>query len=157
MFFIEVLKYMKKAKNILLIAVLLITFGLWGCDPSQECVDVKKAYVDFYIYPNSTEYQELNAINGWVHLTAPNPSKGIIVYRYSHNLFMAYERTCPHDKNNPHAIVSVDEKTGMFAKDTICNTRYIITDGYPLDGPGICPLTQYKTSFDGERLRIYSY
>ncbi len=147
-----------KIKKYILFTVLFSTIvSLWSCSGSDECKQLEIGYVDFYIYPNSTEYQELNVINGWVHLTAPPPSKGIIVYRYSNNSFMAYERTCPHDKNNKHAIVTVDEETGMFAKDTVCNTRYIITDGYPLDGPGVCPLTQYKTSYDGERLRIYSY
>jgi len=144
-----------------IIKTIVITFGIiaflipYSCEDTKKCPRIETGPVDITIFPNSTEYQELNVIGGWVHLTSRPPSKGIIVYRSSQDEFMAYERSCPYHPENPDARVTVDEDFGNIAKDTVCGSLFILTDGYPIDGPASCPLTQYNTSYDGVRLRIF--
>jgi|LZCG01.1.fsa_nt_gb nitrite reductase/ring-hydroxylating ferredoxin subunit len=144
-------KYKKPGKFILT-AILLIFLA--GCDENQHCKRIETGPVNIIIYPNSTEYQQLNVPGGWLYLTAYPPSKGILVYRYSNYEFRAYERTCPYDPEDPNAIILADS-SGLFAYDTVCGSRFLLTDGYPIDGPAQCPLTQFYTSYDGNKLRIY--
>ncbi|MDZ7774787.1 MAG: hypothetical protein U5L09_03800 [Bacteroidales bacterium] len=97
----------KKARKIITIPALLLILILWqGCSDYQQCKRIETGPVDITIYPNSTEFQELNVVNGYVHLTSRPPSKGIIVYRYSQDQFKAYERSCPHAPDNPDAVVT---------------------------------------------------
>lgn len=138
-----------------LILSLSILFSV-GCGDEKHCKQYADIPVNISINPNSTEYQELNNVGGWVYLTARKPSKGIIVYRSTLNHFQAYERTCPHDPENPDAILEVDEETVLFAYDSVCGSRFILTDSYPFDGPAQCPMMQYRTSYDGQTLRIYN-
>lgn len=149
---------MKIEKNnwIRAVSAAILFLGLcWGCSDYQQCKRIETGPVDITIYPNSTEYQELNVSGGWVHLTSRHPSKGIIVYRNSQNDFKAYERACPHAPEDPDAIVSVEQDNGMAASDSVCGTRFLLVDGHPFDGPEPCPLTEYRTDYDGYRLRIY--
>jgi|AntRauTorcE11898_2_1112593.scaffolds.fasta_scaffold01575_8 nitrite reductase/ring-hydroxylating ferredoxin subunit len=146
----------KKARKIITIPALLLTLLLWqGCSDYQQCKRIETGPVDITIYPNSTEFQDLNVVNGYVHLTSRPPSKGIIVYRYSQDQFKAYERSCPHAPDNPDAVVTVEEDNGMVATDSVCGTRFLLIDGSPFEGPESCPLTEYRTDYDGFRLRIY--
>lgn len=147
---------MKVRKFFVLIAATALFANFFtGCSDKEQCKRIQTGPLDITIYPNATEYQELNVVNGYVHLTGRPPGKGIIVYRFSQDVFKAYERSCPHAPNDAEAIVTVDEESGMFAYDSICQTRFLLTDGYPFDGPTPCPLTEYRTSYDGSRLRIY--
>lgn len=134
----------------------ILFFLAASCGKDNNCKMFAETPVNITIYPNSTEYQELNTVTGWVYLTAPRPSRGIIVYRSSLNQFKAYERTCPHDPQEPGAILQVDKETVLFAYDTVCNSRFILTNGTPFDGPSKCPMREYRTSYDGNRLRIYN-
>lgn len=148
---------MKLRKISAQIFVLLVVgvFTLNSCDKNQQCRRIETGPVDITIYPNSTEYQDLSVVNGWLYLTGRAPSMGIIVFRNSQNSFKAYERTSPANPNNPDARLVVDEETEMFAYDSISDTRYLLTDGYPFGGNESCPLTEYYTSYDGFKLRIF--
>ncbi|MBQ2187900.1 MAG: hypothetical protein IKQ09_00395 [Bacteroidales bacterium] len=109
--------------------------------------------IDFVIYPNTLEYQELNVVGGWMYLTAPLPSYGIIVYKKSYDEFMAYDRkplinneSCPNNRLDVDLPFVVDECNDM---------RYNILDGFNLNGDGT-HLYWYQTEFDGTALRIYN-
>ena len=127
-----------------------------SCDKENQCTILADVPVNITIYPNSTEYQELNTVNGWLYLTARKPSKGIIVFRAGPDRFKAYERTCPHGPENPDARLQVDEETALIAYDTVCGSRFVLTTGQPFDGPAQCPMKEYKTSYNGNELRIYN-
>jgi len=147
---------MKTPRTFTILVVSFFMIFNAGCGDEKHCQQYSDVPVNITIYPNSTEYQELNTVNGWLYLTAPRPSKGIIVYRTGLDHFRAYDRTCPHDPENPDAILQVDKETVLFAYDTVCGSRFILTSGYPLDGPAKCPMIQYRTSYDGNRLRIFN-
>ncbi len=93
---------------------LFVFFFICGCGKDEQPpIDV--GYVNLTIYPNSTEYIQLNSPGGYVYLYAEPPSRGIIAYRLSSNEFKAYERTPTYKKDNCgiYNRVIVDE-SGFF-------------------------------------------
>ncbi len=94
---------MKQRTNFLsrlfLAALVVCFFFICGCGKDEQPpIDV--GYVNLTIYPNSTEYIQLNSPGGYVYLYAEPPSRGIIAYRLSSNEFKAYERTPTYKKDN---------------------------------------------------------
>ena len=72
---------------------------------------------------------------------------GIIVYRYSENLFYAYDRTCTYQVEN-HTAVKLEDNS--FAKCPACHSVFILAgDGLPTTaGPAKYPLKKYTTTFN---------
>jgi len=134
-------------------AVLAMIFAV-SCNSKPENPNVPEIDINFTIYPNSMEYYELNVVGGWMYVTAPLPSRGIIIYRYNIDEFRAYERMAP---NYPYACdnnrLFVDFP---FIMDTCSNYKYSILDGSIIEGGDGYPVTQYFTSFDGSALRVYN-
>ena len=110
-------------------------------------------HIDFTIYPNSIEYQELNATGGRMYLTGSGDSYGIIVYRSQPDEFMAYDRkpvilndACPNNRLKEEGFYIIDE----------CNDfKYLIINGYNMNGDGTHPYW-YITSYDGTTLRVHN-
>jgi hypothetical protein len=141
-----------------------IVLGLFllqvSCKKDNNAVD-PPANVNITINPNTTEYQELNTVGGWMYLPLnliPPQSRGIIVYRITQNEFMAYDRTPPYE---PDQCCTVDACTALivsmpFVNDTCTGSQYQILDGVPIDGPSNIPLIRYTTYYDGLVLQIIS-
>jgi hypothetical protein len=119
--------------------------------------------MDITIDPNSTIYQELNIVGGWVYLDeydgAESPSRGVIVYRLSIDQFMAYERTPPFKPdsccNLAKTICSALVVDFPYVKDTCTISTYNIMDGSPLSGPSSMSLSMYVTEYYGSLLYIH--
>ena len=147
-------------KGLVLAVVLSLVFTVAcnkGEDPNS---DIPYANINVVINPNSTLYQELNIIGGWMYYPYVNaPSRGLIIYRLSLDQFMAYERTPPVNSNacvNPESGLStylVVDDYYPFVYDTCSDYSYQIIDGSPIE-PATIPLKQYYTSFDGMNLYI---
>lgn len=128
-----------------------------GDDPNS---DIPYAHINVVINPNSTLYQELNIIGGWMYYPYVNPpSRGLIIYRLTQDDFLAFERTPPVNSNG-----CCDLETGLcthlivddyfpFVYDTCSEYSYQIIDGSPIS-PATVPLKQYFTSYDGLNLYI---
>lgn len=124
-----------------------------SCNSKPENPNIPEINIDFTIYPNTLEYQELNTVGGWMYVTAPPPSYGIIIYRYNIDEFKAYERMAP---NEPYACPNNRLYVELpFVIDSCLNYKYSILDGSLFEGTGY-PLTQYFTQFDGQALRVYN-
>ena len=124
-----------------------------SCNSKPDNPNSPEISLNFVIYPNSIEFQELNAVGGWMYVTAPLPSYGIIVYRYHVDEFRAYERMAPNEPYacpNNRLIVQLP-----YVVDTCLDYKYSILDGSIIEGTGY-PLTQYFTQYDGTALRIYN-
>ena len=115
--------------------------------------------VNIQIFPNSTQYLDLNATGGFVYLTANFPSRGIIVYRIEPSAFIAFERTCPHDPNacceGSQCSRLIVEDSRLTILDPCCESVYLILDDSNISGPSQYPLKQYHTSYDGVTLHIF--
>lgn len=131
----------------------LLSVFVFSCNSKPENPNVPEISINFTIYPNTLEYQELNIVGGWMYVTAPLPSYGIIIYRYNLDEFRAYERMAPND---PHACPdSRLEVDFPYVVDPCLGYKYSILDGSLIEGEGY-PLTQYFTQFDGTALRVYN-
>ena len=144
---------MKKYHIILLSILLLFAFSILSSSDKNEKQQglIPNVYVSFELYPNS-----INPIpvSTWIYVNDEG-YKGIIVYRYDQNTFLAYERCCPYDPEKNCAIVEADESS-ITAVDSCCMSRFLLTDGSPYSGPATLPLKQYQTYYDGMVLRVYN-
>lgn len=137
-------------------------FGITSCN-DDDVPPIQTGYVNITIYPNSTEYIDLNSSGGYAYINANEPSRGILVYRVTFDEFKAFERTPTYMPDScciwtPEKICSkvlVDE-TGLFVVDTCSGSKWLILDGSVQNGPAKYSLYTYQTNYDGTTLRIYN-
>jgi nitrite reductase/ring-hydroxylating ferredoxin subunit len=122
-----------------------------SCKKETQPTEIPYVYVNFSLNPNSTQYIELNVVNGWE--TVYGGYNGILIFRKSLDEFSAFERACPYDPLTAGAQVKVD-KSGITCYCPVCGSKYIMTDGTPYEGPSHYPLKQYATYYDGAMLYI---
>ena len=108
-------------------------------------------YVNFTIDPNSPMYSNLNTVGGYEYLVGGY--RGVVVFRYSWDEFFAYERACPKDNE---AAVVVDTASSVILICPKCGSKFIYTDGTPVEGPAKSPLRSYSTHYDGNVLHVYN-
>jgi nitrite reductase/ring-hydroxylating ferredoxin subunit len=140
------------SRSIKLLFPLVLLVVLAACHKDKQSPTIPYVYVNITLYPN-TLTSDYIPVSGWVYSTGGY--RGLIIYRMTENEFMAYERTCPYDPDKATSRVEV-ESSGITAVDSCCGSRYILTDGSPIKGPSGYPLQQYRTSYDGEHLRIFN-
>lgn len=114
--------------------------------------------VNIYIYKNTPEFFNLMVAGGWIYKAGG--TSGLIVYRIAQNEtngdFVVFERNCPHEGGtNINAIVKV-QNDNITAKDTICGSKFYITNGSVINGPSAYPLKAYNTTYDGTVLHIFN-
>jgi hypothetical protein len=143
--------------------VLLLIF-LSSCDKNNDDRQPLPP-TNVTIDPNSTIYQPLNVVGGWMYLGEQDgvepPSRGIIVYRLAYEQFLAYERTPPFKPDsccNPSKTVCTSlivDNYFPFVMDTCTMSKFLILDGSPVEGPTSLPLGMYITEYYGELLYIH--
>lgn len=136
-----------------LVFFLILVFFLSNSSCKKDDQNVPNVPVSISLYTTDPEFNDLNSVGGWIYLIGG--SRGILVYRFSMDEFMAYDRHCTYTPDQSCALVSVDQ-SGVIAKDDCCGSRFLITDGTVLEGPASQPLKQYSTYFNGNLLRIYN-
>lgn len=139
-----------RVKLIRISAVLLLTISFLSCGKDENRDLIPYIYVNFTMYPNTIDFI---ATGQWVYVSGGY--KGIIIYRPQEDEFMAYERACPYDPLTENGRVQV-ETSGLIAIDTVCGSRFLLTDGSPIEGPASIPLKQYRTSWDGYALQVFN-
>ncbi len=142
-------------KRMIFYIILFTTFSLLSCDKQKENNPVPYKYINIFLNPNSTQYQDLNTVGGWVYLTDGVGGKGLIVYRLAIDQFVAFDRTCTYDPDIIDAVVDV-EASGLTLIDSVCGSKFLIIDGSVTNGPATIGLKQYFTDYDGQMLHIYS-
>ncbi len=139
---------LRKILFLFLLSFVFLSFNSCGKDENETSIPY--VYVDFLLYPNTLDYI---ADGQWAYVSGGY--KGIIIYRPMNDQFMAYERACPFDPLVEGARIEV-ESSGIIAVDSVCGSRFLLTDGTPIAGPAGIPLKQYRTSYDGYVLRVYN-
>jgi len=145
----EMRKFLKIS---IIFGVVLTTFFVVSCNRKLDNQIIINTPINFRIYPNSLEYQDLNVTGGFMYLNGEGDSYGIIVYRSQPEEFRAYDRKpfynekCPNNRLYVKLPLIIDE----------CNNyEYLILDGYNVNGDGT-HIYWYKTEYDGTELRIYN-
>ncbi len=135
-------------KKLLLIGLLL---AFYACRNRDGVIP----YVPFDININiqNPQYNKLNGLGGWVYVSAG--SRGLIVFRSDFNTFVALDRHSTYKPERTCAIVFVDDNN-ITATDTCSGSVFQLMDGSPMNGPATIGLQQYRTSFDGNIIRIWN-
>ncbi|HEX8514665.1 MAG TPA: hypothetical protein VF868_00595 [Bacteroidia bacterium] len=136
-----------------LIYILLTVAVITGCKKENNNSNIENTPVDIYLYANNPSFVNLSVVGGWVYITGG--VRGILVYRKSNSEFMAYDRNCTYQPNEPCATVVVDV-SNIEAVDTCCHSRFSIYDGSVFQGPAAAPLKSYSTTYNGSVLHIYN-
>jgi hypothetical protein len=100
-------------------------------------------------------YTDLNGAGGWAYVNGG--IKGIIVYRQSYDVFVAFERQSPEDPENTCESGLVPNTDNFLQLDDPCsNASFSLYDGSPIAGSD-WGLRQYQCAWNGSNLlRIYN-
>ncbi|MCF8219359.1 MAG: Rieske (2Fe-2S) protein [Bacteroidales bacterium] len=135
-----------------IILFLIIPF-FTQCDKENEHNPIPNVHVNINLDISSTLYSDLNIIGNHAYITGGY--RGIVVYRMSNDEFVAYDRACPYDHEDPEARVDVEDN-GLTLIDSTCMSRFLLLDGSVVEGPAKRSLKNYRTNFDGNNLFIYN-
>lgn len=125
-----------------------ILFASCNKDPRNDVIPYVPVNINIYV--TDPAFFELSVIGGFSYIAGG--SKGIIVYRQTQDLFLAFDRHCTY---NVDAGCSVQTDSSLvFLEDTCCNSSFLLYDGTVSSGPASIPLKQYATYFDGNVLQI---
>ena len=108
------------------------------------------AYNSILTVGNAIQINNSDNINGYCCGV-----RGVIIYHYSINEYIAYERNCTFQPNNACAQIHLDNSM-IFATDSCCNSKFLLLDGSVIEGPAINPLKTYNTSFDGTFINVFN-
>ncbi|MEA3450631.1 MAG: hypothetical protein U9Q83_01865 [Bacteroidota bacterium] len=129
---------MKLFTKILFFSLMLST--IYCKSPENK---IPYVFVDITINLDKPEYFELNAIGNYIYVYGG--VSGIVVYRDSRDVFIAYERACPYDPECGRVVVIANEYKLV---DTCCGSEFSLTlDGAVLKGPSELSLRKYKTYY----------
>lgn len=128
---------------------LLVT--LFACEKTPTN-GVPNVYVNIALDLNSPSFQALNAVGGAVQITGG--AKGIIVYRFSQDEYLAYDRTCTYLPDRADSRVGLDS-TLINAVDSSCGSKFELNSGSALKGPASAPLQRYITSLNETGNTLY--
>lgn len=112
--------------------------------------NIPYVYVYYKVYPNTLD-SDLSISHSKSFIRVGY--RGLVVYRFAMDQFMAYDRACTFDSENLKSIITVDA-TGVIATCPVCGSQYNLYDGYPIKGPAKNPLLKYQTSWDGNTLVV---
>jgi hypothetical protein len=95
-------------------------------------------------------YADLNGVGGWCYVNGG--IKGIIVYRQSYDVFVAFDRQSPEDPENTCAAgLETNENNFLQLDDPCSNAQFSLYDGSPISGSE-WGLRRYETVWDGSNL-----
>ena len=134
--------------------ILLLPF-CFSCKKKNKNHPIPSIPIDITIDLTLPSYTALNGVGGWCYVNGG--IKGIIVYRMSPDVFVAWERQSPEDPENTCATaLTPDEENFLELVDACSGARFSLYDGSPVSGSE-WGLRQYQTLWDGSNLlRIYN-
>ena len=98
---------------------------------------------------------ELGGVGSAIYTETEYGIRGIIIYHYNTNEYIAYERACSFKpSDNCESVQLNNEKNPSYLVDKCCNSKFLIENGIPFDGPALRALKQYYTEFDGTYINI---
>jgi hypothetical protein len=133
----------------LLAVIIIFLMVVAGCNKDNRPI-IPYVYVNLQLYPNTMDYIP---IGGYIY--RPEGYRGIVIYRILLDEFAVYERCCPFDPEKTGARITVDA-SNITCIDSVCMSKFVLTDGTPYGGPSPYSLMQYRWNYDGEVLNIYN-
>lgn len=134
----------------------LLTFIIAGALIQSRCNDpnqyIPYVPVDFSINVNLPNYMDLSVPSG--HILVNGGSKGIILYRYTLDDFVALDRHATADI--PAGCQVQVAEDGLMLIDPCGNSEWLIIDGSVVSGDATLPLHRYATQWTPPILRVYN-
>ena len=122
-----------------------------SCHKDRAC-DTPIGDANFTLDLRMPSAETLGMIGGYVYVNGGN--KGVCVAHPSDYEYNAFERTCPNDHDV--AVEMEAESGGLVLKCPKCGSRFLTTDGAPLEGSSTsCNLYKYECSADGWLVNVW--
>ena len=138
-----------RIKNTFNFLLLLVLIGSCQPDLSDDPIPYQN-FPPIEINLSLPEYVSLATDGGYIYINSGGV-RGIILYRKSSNVYLAYERNCSYQPAS--ACATVDTEI-TYMKDSCCGSLFNYSDGKPIGGPAWRPLQQYRTNLSGTTLTI---
>ncbi|MBE0674939.1 MAG: hypothetical protein IH591_09790 [Bacteroidales bacterium] len=144
----------------------ILFISVQGCEKDKNDV-IPDVYVDFYIDLGDPEFASLIAPGNYALVNALTNNlgqpaagfsgNGIIIYHAEPGVFLAFDRTCPHDYVTDGSAIKLNVD-GIYAVCPVCGTNYALPSyGTPSSGPGRYPLKNYRTSYNPPLLHVWNH
>lgn len=136
----------------MLILVIVVTF--LGCKSTRRN-PIPNIPFDITINITLPAYIDLQNVGSYAYVTGG--SKGLVVYRMSYDLFVAFDRHSPAEASfNCDQPLTPREENFLELSDSCSTARFSLLDGSAIEGSDV-GLRQYLTHFDGaNKVRIYN-
>jgi len=115
------------------------------CEKDSEENPVDPTYVNFTIYLNDPEFQDLKIVGNYMFIRQGGAD--VVVYRATLDDFYVYDRLCTHEADQS-CLVQRDTNS-VVVNCPCCDSKYILVDGSVLDPPAIHPLRPYNATYEG--------
>ena len=135
------------ATLLLLSQLALSACGSGSTDPSPQ---IPYTIVNELLNLTDQQNANLRFDNGVV--THAGGLRGLVVTRQSAGTYLAFDRTCSYQPENPCARVHIDASR-LFLVDSCCGSKFDL-QGQPLAGPASRPLRRYATALSGNLLTV---
>jgi hypothetical protein len=141
-----------KIQNILILIMLLI---LTNCKKSSNKNPIPNISFDISINIDLPSYYPLAGVGGWVCIDGG--AKGIIIYRKSTDIFVAFDRQSPKDIDGSCSQPLTPDSVNFLQLNDFCSdAKFSMYDGAAISNSEF-GLRQYQTSWNGiNTLRIYN-
>jgi nitrite reductase/ring-hydroxylating ferredoxin subunit len=136
---------MKKGGLLTAIVLLLIACGK---DKGSYIPDV---YVNYTVPINDPSISALNSPGGAVVISGHGVA-GIIIYRRSDNVFMAYDRCSSVNPQNKCAVTL--DNPSLSATDPCSGAKFSLFDGTPVKAPATKSLKSYQVTANSLYLMV---
>jgi len=143
---LEKLLSMRLVKLQFIFLLLLVSFA---CKKNKSH-PITSVPIDITVDMSLPSYNDISSVGGWCYVNGG--IKGIIVYRQSYDVFVAFERQSPEDPENTCASGLVPNADNFLQLDDPCSSaRFSLYDGSPISGSD-WGLRKYETIWDGSNL-----
>ncbi len=137
--------YLSKISFFYLAAIGFLSIFLISCKDDVEENPVPNKYINFSIYLNDPEFQDLKIPGNYIFVNQRD--NYIVVYRLSMDEFVAFDRTCTYE-SSPNCLVYADSTSSML-ECNCCKSKYLLIDGTVNSGKAKYSLRQYDVTYDG--------
>ena len=122
----------------------------FSCQKEEDYI--QNVVVDINLNLTLPGFSDLQTVGNYIFITGG--VKGIIVYRQGFDSYKTYDRNCSFEPSLSCA--RIDSVNSSIAICKCCNSKFLLSDGTPFDGPALLPLKQYQNNLSEDFLYIYN-
>jgi len=137
-------------------ALLLLIFLIFSCNTEDDNENnlLPEVPVDETIFLNNPEFINLQVVGGWAY--SQGGISGIIIYHYSANSYVAFERSAPH--LSPQVCSKMTVKNGIIMFCSCDDSEFNILNGAALTEGVNYQARQYRVAIlSSNTLRITNF